>query len=76
MTPSSERILARIAHHLIWIPWVFGAPVDPRWPVPLGASSGRPARPSTRRGPRPAASVLETGGRAPCRPSPGSTISA
>jgi hypothetical protein len=75
MSPSSERILARIAQHTIWIPWAFGAPVDPRWPVPSRASSDRPVRPSTRPEPRAAHVVLQVGRRTPCRSSE-STISA
>ena len=76
MTPSSERILARIAHHMIWIPWAFGAPIDPRWPVPPRNASGRPEAAPARHVPRPARPVAAAGRGRAWRPSPAPTTSA
>jgi hypothetical protein len=76
MRPTSSASLASFTRQMMWVAAAFGAPIDPRWPVPEQGSRGRPGRAPTRAATSAVRSLAAAEGRTPCRPLPGSTISA
>ena len=72
MRQSLSASLASVTRQMMWIAAAFGAPIDPRWPVPERPAHSRPRRVSLRR----TRNVPAAGGRDRCLPSPESTISA